>query len=710
MRDSAKARKIHAEAIKNFDKIQEDQYEVREQCLEDRRFYSLEGGQWEGALEEQFENKPRYEMNKIHLSVIRIFNEFRNNRVTVDFISKDGTDNDKMADVCDGLFRADERDSGAEEAYDNAFEEAVGGGIGAFRLCAEYEDEGDEENEKQRIRIEPIYDADASVFFDPDAKRQDKADARYAYVMHSMSREAYEEEYNQDAASLDKNISQAEYDWAPGDFIYVAEYYVVEREKKTVYVYENITGQEEKYTEEDFEENPELERELAAIGTKLVRQRKVSKKRVRKYLMDGARILEGGEYIAGENIPVIPVYGKRWFVDSIERCMGHVRLAKDTQRLKNMLMSKLAEISSLSSVEKPIFTPEQMAGHTVMWSEDNIKNYPYMLVNPLTDKEGNPQAAGPIAYTKPPAIPQALSALMGLVDMDMKELLGNNMEADKILSHVSGKAQEMVQKRIDGQAFIYMDNFSKAIRRAGEVWLSMAKDVYVEKGRKMKTVDASGQMGSVELLQPGISDSGEVTEKNDLTKATFDVAVDVGPSSASQREATVKTIMGMMQLVQDPETQQVLQAMALMNMEGDGISDAREFFRKKLVQMGVVKPTEEEAKQMAEAAANAEPTPQEQYLMAEAAKAQAGAKKANAEVFETIAQTEKIKAETLNTYDEIDLKKLQEVRSYLDQLAQLQQQREQAQMQRQAQLVQASQGQNMPSGGQNNPMGTPNAQ
>jgi hypothetical protein len=35
------------------------------------------------------------------------------------------------------------------------------------------------------------------------------------------------------------------------------------------------------------------------------------------------------------------VYGKRWFVDNIERCMGHVRLAKDPQRLKNMQLSKL---------------------------------------------------------------------------------------------------------------------------------------------------------------------------------------------------------------------------------------------------------------------------------------------------------------------------------------------------------------------------------
>ena len=40
--------------------------------------------------------------------------------------------------------------------------------------------------------------------------------------------------------------------------------------------------------------------------------------------------------------------------------------------------------SALSSVEKPILTPEQVAGHQVMWAEDNLKDYPYLLINPIT--------------------------------------------------------------------------------------------------------------------------------------------------------------------------------------------------------------------------------------------------------------------------------------------------------------------------------------
>jgi hypothetical protein len=192
---------IHAEAMAEFDRIQSSLRDERLQCLQDRRFYSISGAQWEGPLGEQFENKPRFEVNKIHLAVIRIINEYRNNRITVDFISKDGQDNDSLADTCDDLYRADEADSGAEEAYDNAFEEAVGGGFGAWRLRSEYEDEEDDENDKQRIRIEPIFDADSSVFFDLDAKRQDKADAKHCFVISSMTKQAYINQWNDNPSS-----------------------------------------------------------------------------------------------------------------------------------------------------------------------------------------------------------------------------------------------------------------------------------------------------------------------------------------------------------------------------------------------------------------------------------------------------------------------------------------------------------------------------
>jgi len=643
---------IHAQAMAQFDDVQSALRDERLQCLQDRRFYSIAGAQWEGPLQDVYENKPKFEVNKVHLSVIRIINEYRNNRITVDFVSKDGSKDDKLADVCDGLYRADEQDSGAQEAYDNAFEEAVGGGFGAWRLRSVYEDEEDNENERQRIRIEPIYDADSSVFFDLGAKRQDKSDAKYCFVLYSVPRKQYEEEWGDDPASWPKEIHQYEFDWLTPDVVYIAEYYKIEETKKAVHVFAYPDGTEERFTDDELDEDDGKQRKLLdAMAAKLARTKKVKRQRCRKYIMSGGGVLEDAGYIAGKNIPIVPVYGKRWFVDNIERCMGHVRLAKDAQRLKNMQLSKLGEVSALSSIEKPILLPEQVAGHQMMWAEDNIRNYPYLLVNPITAPDGSTQAAGPVAYTKSPSIPPAMAALLQITETDMQDILGGQKGADKLVSNISGKAVEMIQQRLDMQTFIYMSNFSKGMRRCGEVWLSMAKDIYVEEKRKMKSITETGSPMPVELMRPNIGESGEVVIENDLSRAAFDVAVSVGPSSESRRAATVRALTAMMAITQDPEIAQVLANMALMNMEGEGVDDARSFFRGRLLRAGVVKPTEEEAAMLAQErqAMAQQENAQETFLKAASEEATAKAAKARADTILTVAKAEETRAKAEET-------------------------------------------------------------
>jgi len=646
---------LHAEALRQFNDIQTALRDERLQCLQDRRFYSLCGAQWEGPLYDQYENKPRFEVNKIMLAVIRIVNEYRNNRITVDYVSKDGTQNDKLAEVCDGLYRADEQASVADEAYDNAFEEAVGGGIGAWRLRTVYEDEEDDEDDRQRIRFEPIYDADSSVFFDLNAKRQDKSDAKFCFVVTSMTRESYKEIYNDDPTDWPKIIHQYEFDWSTPDIVFVAEYYKIEEKTETIRIFQAIDGTEERYTQTDFANDETLEETLMAIGTREVRQKRVKRMRVRKYIMSGGKVLEDAGYIAGKCIPIVVVYGKRWFVDNIERCMGAVRLAKDPQRLKNMQLSKLGEISALSSIEKPIMTPEQVAGHQVMWAEDNLRDYPYLLINPVSGPDGNTQIAGPVAYTRSAAIPPAMAALLQITEQDMQDILGNPQGADKMVSGVSGKAVELIQTRVDMQTFIYMSNFAKGMKRCGEIWLSMAKEIYTEDKRKMKTVAPTGEAGMVELMQPMIDqETGEMKMANDLSDATFDVIAQVGPSSSSKRAATVRALTGMLQITQDPETAQVLTAMAMMNMEGEGVGDANAYFRKKLLRMGVVKPTDDEAQQLMKEMQGQPQDPNAMYLQAAAEEATAKAAKARADTVETVASAELKRAQTLETLGKVE--------------------------------------------------------
>jgi hypothetical protein len=661
MRQTAKLKELHKDALKEFDAVYDAQRYEREQALQDRRFYSIAGAMWEGDLGAQFENRPKVEVNKIHLSVIRLFNEYRNNRITVDFISKDGTENQDLSDTCDMLYRADEQESVAEEAYDNAFEEAVGGGFGAWRLRAEYEDEKDEENEKQRICIEPIYDADMCVYFDLDAKRQDKSDARRCWVLTGMSSKAFKAEWGKEPLSFQKEIGQVDtsFYWYTPDTVYIAEMYEKEEKRVTVDTWRHPVSEEErKVKEAEYEADEELRQTLEDTGWELVKTRKVEEHRIRKYIMDGQEILEDCGLIAGDQIPIVPVYGKRWYVDGIERFMGHVRLAKDAQRLKNVQLSSLAYIAAVSPVEKPILLPEQVTGHEELWANDHTENNPFLLINPVRDENGTIVLAQPVSYTKPPTLSPAMAALLQITEQDMADILGNQQQGEKMESNQSGKAVELIQTRLDMQAFIYMSNMAKAVKRSGRIWLGMAKDVFIEPGRKMRGVTRQGATESIELQRPVMKD-GFATTENDMSRALFEVTADVGPSSDSKRQATVRALTNMAMVTGDEQTKQVLVASALQNMEGEGLADLREFYRKKLIGMGVIEPTEDDKKRMAEEQASAPPDPNQKYLEAAAAKDMALAKKAGADTVLAMNKSAEVEVNMLKTITEFDLAEAQ---------------------------------------------------
>lgn len=671
-------RNIHQQALKEFNIDYDAQYDERRQSIEDRRFASIPGAQYEDFMGSTFDgdNKLKIEVNKVQRSLIRIHDEYINNRIAVDFISQDGANADELADLCDGLMRADEQDSNADEAYDNAFDEGSAGGFGAFRYRSEYEDLDDDENEQQRIRIEPIFEADSCVYFDASARKQDKSDAKRCFVLIPMSVDDYKEEYGDDPTSWPKDLVDSEFDWATADIVYLAEYYKMERVSETIHIYKLIDDSEERYSDADFEADEELETRLIAEGSRKVREKKINRQKIRKYLMSGGKVLEDRGYIAGRNIPVAPFYGKRWFISGIERFMGHVRLAKDVQRLANVLRSKLGELAASGSQETPIFDPSQIDEFVNEWEQAALGIVPYLRARALKDDNGNIVTAGPIGYTKAPEIPPALAALMAVVEQDLKDILGDNQGAEKIVSGISGKTVDLIQQRLDMQAFIYISNMGKARKRGGEIWLSMAKELYIEPSRKMRTVTEQGKIGQIELNIPFIGEEGEETYQNDISHSSLGLAVEIGPSSSSKKSATITKLTAMMQVTTDPQDLKVLSSMIMMNMEGEGLSDTRDYYRQNLIRMGVVKPNKEEQEQLAQEAQGQQPDPNAEFLKSAAREAdsksvlnQTNAALNVAKTENEQADTEKKQAETMETLSDIgreDLKTAQELSGTLD--------------------------------------------
>lgn len=702
-----KNRRVFDKAIRLFQNTQAALRNERLQCLQDRRFANVAGAQWED-LRLQFENRPMMEVNRVALAVRRGISEMRNNPVSVSFIAKDGKDATKFADVCTALFRADEQDSSADDAYATADGDALTGGFGAYRLRAVLADPYNPDpakREYQRIIVEPIPDADSTVFFDLNAKQMDKSDATHCWVLSSLSKSQYEADYgelpeilksaegrvsridsvtNGDGvnmlASMQKTVFQSQFDWLTPDVVYIAEYYCVEEVKEKAEKWTNPAGEIAYHDSEELDElDPDTGAKfrdfLTLTGWTMVEELKRPVRKVHKYLMDGARILRDDGYIAGEYIPIIPVYGIRTFVDNVERTMGIVRTAKDPQRMLNVQASRLLEIASLSTYKKPIFTPEQVAGHEERWATDNINQYPYMLNNALIGPDGTQiVSVGPASYTSPPEVPQALSALIQMTSTMIDDLMGAPTQNDQIMANVSGKAVDLTQQAKSLNLFQIMDNRAKSRKHSGRVYLSIAKEIYTDSGRIMKGLGTDGNVTTIELNKPTMAD-GVQTQANDFESADLDVAVDVGPTSVSRKAALAREFTGLLQYTQnDPQLAKIIMMMILRNTEGEGLGDFQEWVRSQLVTMGVVKPNEDEQKAMEQAAQNKEPDAQTLALQAMAQQQQADATLKRVQTIKTLADSQKakadadkVKAETIEILHGMDMAERQQLMEMLSQ-------------------------------------------
>ncbi|HGD8726048.1 TPA: portal protein, partial [Escherichia coli] len=423
----------HRKVLCNFDNAWSATQDMREQIIEAQRFVRVSGAQWEGSTnagysfdEGRFEHYPRFELNKISRECDRIIGEYRQNRISVKFRPKDDKASEALAEKMNGKFRADYQETSGGEACDNAFDDAVTGGFGCFRMCADYEDEMDPSNEQRRISLLPVYDPATCVFFDQDSKQYDRSDAMWAMEMFSMTPKAFEAEYpDSTAASLSRDDTGTQYDWSTPDAIYVGRYYEVRIEKVKLTAWRNpVSGETAIYDEEQIKD---IVDELTDGAFELIGERTVKKRRVYCGLLSGAEWLEEPKRIPGEHIPLIPVYGRRSFVDNQERIEGHAAKAMDAQRLENLMVSMIADNATQAGGDGiPIvdvdFIPGPLMNH---WAERNKKRPAVLPMTSKKDKNGTVISEAQVAgWTPPTQMPPALAGLLQYTGTAIQQITG----------------------------------------------------------------------------------------------------------------------------------------------------------------------------------------------------------------------------------------------------------------------------------------------
>lgn len=639
-KDSKRLKEVHARALRRFDSVAGPQAEIRAHALLCRRFISVPGAMWEGPWGDQFENSIKVEIDKLSKGVDKIVQDYRANRIVPDFRPAGGNSDQDTADTLDGLHRADSYHFKAQQARDNAFEEAAAGGFGAYRLANDYADPSDKDSDEQRVNPGLlIADADQRVFFDGNSKLFDKSDAKWAFVLTADSREAFEEEYPDKASDWPDAKLRPNYDWFAPDVVVKAEYWETEERTEDLLVFTQIlTGDEERWWADELDKE-ELA-ELKSRGWKKETKQRL-RKRVRKYTLSGAEVLKDHGLIAGENIPIVPCYGKRWYVDNQERFRGHVSKLMDAQRIYNAKVSKLSETDSLAPREKPIFAASQMPPHLAdQWARQEIERHGYALVNPLIDEStGQIISTGPIGKIEPPQLQPVTATLLQIAAGDLAAETEDG--SDEVKANTSAEAMDIAATRIDAKSAIYLDNMRQSVQREGEIYLSMARECYFEPGRIVETMSEDGDDGQAELHQNFTDNRGVNRVRNDFSSGRYKVIADVTEATATRRDKTVKSMLATAQIAMEAGDQELAQATiltAVMNQDGEGSSSIQKYARKKLVAMGIEEPNEEEKAEMQQA--QQQPDPTQEMAAAKTADLAASANLKGAKTREALASAE----------------------------------------------------------------------
>jgi hypothetical protein len=446
-----------------------------------------------------------------------VVNDGRQNKPAIRISPVDhGIDKD-TADVMQGLVRHIEYSSDADVAYQNAFEYAVTCGFGAFRILTEY---CDDQSFDQQIRIEPVADP-LCAYFDPLAKRPDRSDARYAFIVERMSRDEFKRRWPNAAAS--SSYFEGEHGeaagWISDSSVQVAEYWYVEPKKRKLLLL--ATG--EIVFEDELgapQEGVPVEREREAV-THVVKCAKIN----------GIEVLEEDEW-PGRYIPIVPVFGRELWVENKRKLFSLIRFARDPQQLYNYYKTAQAEAVMLAPKAPFIGVEGQFEGHENKWQTANLVNYAYLEYRPVS-LNGQPAPPPQRNAYEPPIQALSVGAMQSADDIKATTAIFDASLGARS-NETSGVAILQRQREGDTANFHFIDNLARAQKHVGRILLDLIPKIY-DTDRWVRILGDDQKQRVVRVNASYRDEEGRQREYN-LSAGKYDVTVSTGPSYATKRQ------------------------------------------------------------------------------------------------------------------------------------------------------------------------------
>ena len=547
-----------------------------DEAIADQKFVTVPGHQWDEKLKARRGDRPTYEFPKLRGHVRQVVNEMRQSRPQGKVRGAEESDRG-LAEIMQGLCRNIESVSNADRAYDIAYQSAVQGGLGHWRIFPDYRSDDDFE---QDIFIKPIRNF-ATVKWDPAAMEIDRRDARYCFVEDRVPRSQFEADYpNASLEDFDDDWQCA--GWREADTITVAEYIWKEPMKRELVALSD--GRVLFLDELQLDDAA-----IAANGLSIAARRVVNSHKVYSRLTNGHEWLDKAYDWPTKFIPIVPVWGENQFVGNEEHWQGLVRSSKDQQRLHNV--HRTAAIEAVAKAPKAPFVLKKkwIAGLERFWNRANAEDYPYLPLNDSAPDNAQPQRAAQAE------VPAALIQLGAMDNDDIKAATGQyDASLGARSNETSGRAISQRKQQGATATFDYIDNLAYAIRYTYEILVDMVPRVYdTQRVVRILGPDGSEKWKTLyeEVVDPA---TGRTVVLNDIRKGKYDVVITVGPNYATQRMEAVEQFSQLAGQIGPafPMIAPLLAYMVVRNLDVPGSEELDDALRKALVQQGLLPPKE----------------------------------------------------------------------------------------------------------------------
>lgn len=520
----------------------------RKQIEEDLSFSDPSGPeQWDAGTKRQRENdpggkRPCLVMDQTGQYVANVAGSVEQSPPGLHAIPVGGGADKKAAEQIDGRFRHIEYASRATQHYTRALTSAARAGVGYLIVRPEYVDRALGYQEP-RISCEPD---PLKVVFDPWSTDTDGKDGTFGFVLTSMAPRAFAREFGKAEQRAFGDTERTKTDERKD--VLVAEQWHKETRKQNVVIYLDENGQE---TSDDVEDEHWHEQAMASgLPLQYIRSYKDKREVVKWRRMSGAEILQESEYPA-DSIGIVPVYGYVAFNNGRMRYCGIPRRARNPQQAYNYHVSEQMAYIATAPKSPWIVPARALDGLKDIWDRANTEQRAYLPYNDV-DESGN-------AINKPErtnaamnlqqhyqGAEQALRDIQASIGMYQANLGAPSNEK-------SGIAIQERKSQGEASTAHFPSHMAASLTQVGRIVMQMDARLSDTK-RQQPIIGVDGSAGMVTFdpeQQQAFKRSRDGVTINPNV-GTYGVHVTVGASYSTQRTETNAAFTEIMRSAKDP--------------------------------------------------------------------------------------------------------------------------------------------------------------